>query len=415
MLFEDFEHSLRDALSHLYDPAFRPDATLRELSDCGPGHDPDGFRAALVRHIEGLKPGPDVPPAARSRRLYDILCYRYTQGLTQEETARRLNITSRHLRREQQEAVAVLARRLWELGGAQVPTLAPETLPEEQAVPVDAFPAQGQTAQWRAQLQAELASLRRSSQGSVADVGEVVRSIVELQQPLAARHGAELRAAEVEAGLLAAIHPSALRQVLVLATISLMRATPAGRISIGARREQGFAQVTVVASPSSADFSLQPDLMREILEPLGASWTIHAAPGALRVTVELPLPEQVTVLVIDDNLDLVHFYRRYTAGTRYQILHVAEGEGALQAIASAAPQVIVLDVMLPDVDGWQLLAALHEHPAACTIPIIVCSVIRQEELALALGAAMYLPKPVHRGEFVAALNRALAGSHGDSI
>ena len=64
--------------------------------------------------------------------------------------------------------------------------------------------------------------------------------------------------------------------------------------------------------------------------------------------------------------------------------------------------------MLPDIDGWALLSHLHENPTTHSVPIIVCSVIQQDELALALGAAICLTKPVWRSDFVRALDRAAA-------
>jgi len=104
---------------------------------------------------------------------------------------------------------------------------------------------------------------------------------------------------------------------------------------------------------------------------------------------------------------LVHFYRRYTTGTRYQIVHLAEGQHALETIQEVKPDIIVLDVMLPDIDGWELLADLRQQPAAETLPIIVCSVVRRAELALSLGASLYLPKPVRRRQFIQALGQIL--------
>ena len=71
------------------------------------------------------------------------------------------------------------------------------------------------------------------------------------------------------------------------------------------------------------------------------------------------------------------------------------------------PDIIVLDVMLPDVDGWELLSQLHEHPLTRSVPVIVCSVVGEEDLALALGAKVYLPKPVRRQQFLQALDQAV--------
>jgi CheY-like chemotaxis protein len=68
----------------------------------------------------------------------------------------------------------------------------------------------------------------------------------------------------------------------------------------------------------------------------------------------------------------------------------------------------VLDVLLPDTDGWELLTYLHEHPATRALPILVASVVHGEELALALGATAYLSKPVRRQQFIQALDQARA-------
>ena len=64
--------------------------------------------------------------------------------------------------------------------------------------------------------------------------------------------------------------------------------------------------------------------------------------------------------------------------------------------------------MLPDIDGWELLAQFHEHPLSRSIPIVVCSVVREEELAFALGATVCITKPVRRREFTQALDQALS-------
>jgi len=64
-----------------------------------------------------------------------------------------------------------------------------------------------------------------------------------------------------------------------------------------------------------------------------------------------------------------------------------------------------LDVLMPNLDGWELLASLRQSPLTGTIPVIVCSVIRREELAHTLGAAAHLSKPVKDQQFLEALDR----------
>ena len=115
--------------------------------------------------------------------------------------------------------------------------------------------------------------------------------------------------------------------------------------------------------------------------------------------------EKSVVLVVDDNLDLVHFYKRYVEGTGYEVVHVSQGGDVWSAVERRTPDLIVLDVMLPDINGWQLLHELQQRPATARIPVIICSVINQEALANALGAAAYLAKPVHRQAFIQILDQ----------
>jgi CheY-like chemotaxis protein len=72
--------------------------------------------------------------------------------------------------------------------------------------------------------------------------------------------------------------------------------------------------------------------------------------------------------------------------------------------------VITLDVMMPNLDGWQVLRGLTSNPATARIPVAICSVLKEPELAFSLGARAYLKKPVDRMELVATLARLLASA-----
>jgi CheY-like chemotaxis protein len=68
------------------------------------------------------------------------------------------------------------------------------------------------------------------------------------------------------------------------------------------------------------------------------------------------------------------------------------------------PQAILLDVMLPGMDGWETLARLRRHPATERLPVIICTILPEEQLALALGASAFLRKPLAREELLQALH-----------
>jgi CheY-like chemotaxis protein len=68
----------------------------------------------------------------------------------------------------------------------------------------------------------------------------------------------------------------------------------------------------------------------------------------------------------------------------------------------------VLDVMLPGIDGWELLGRLREHPQTKDVPVVVCTILSQQQLALTLGATDFLRKPITRDAFLATLDRQIA-------
>jgi CheY-like chemotaxis protein len=393
--FAEFELQVREALTQLYHPGYRPPPLLFSILAVAGQPGAERVREALLQAIEALKPSPDTPPNARSWRLHYVLVHRYVEARTQEETAELLSITPRHLRREQHEAVQVLARQLW------------ERCPVNPLIPVeDACRDEGVA--WRSQVQQELAALQKTTPGAVADVAAVIAGALTVGQPLAARHGVTLATALAEANLLVALHPSALRQVLVTALEKLAQQMTHGQILFAAEQVNGEIQITILADPVTAGPMPASALIDEILTAQGGTFGIQRNGSRLCCQVNLPAVAPLTVLVVDDNTDLVHFYQRFVANTRYQIVHAAEGESVLPLIEEVRPAVIVLDVMLPDMDGWELLATLRNHPTAGAIPVIVCSVVRREELASVLQAARYVAKPVRRQNFIEALDQVLA-------
>ena len=134
---------------------------------------------------------------------------------------------------------------------------------------------------------------------------------------------------------------------------------------------------------------------------------VHLDGGQASVWITAPSEGRVTVLVVDDNEDMARLYRGAAVGTRYHVMHVAQGRDLAAVVESASPRIIVLDVMLPDIDGWTVLMQLRENPATRSIPVIISSVVREEQLARSLGAACYLAKPVRPREFIRALDRVL--------
>jgi CheY-like chemotaxis protein len=396
---EAFEQELREALTHLYDPDYRPSETFCALVGCEPQGGALAVQTAIIHAIEGLEPPADTPSTAQTRLVFDLLNDRFVLKLTQEETAEYLHVSLSSVQRGQREAIHVLARTIWERSQAQEPT-ARQPAEEEPS-----FAGESPYPDWRSQTKQELASLQSIDPNRVADVAETLQSVMDLESALVPASDVRLEIGYVQPGLVAVVHPSALRQTLIAALGRLARHAAPGSITIFARLREGHAKVTLRGPIAEEHALTAQELVRDILVSEETTVEASVENDHAFLWINAPSLGQVTVLAVDDNPDMHQFYRRCTTGTRYRIVHATGGEEALEKIRASSPDIIVLDVMLPDVDGWKLLMQLHENPATRPIPVVVCSVVREEKLALALGAALHLPKPVEPRRFVEALDQ----------
>ncbi|PYQ57101.1 MAG: hypothetical protein DMF53_23605, partial [Acidobacteria bacterium] len=116
------------------------------------------------------------------------------------------------------------------------------------------------------------------------------------------------------------------------------------------------------------------------------------------------------ILLADDNADMRDYVRRLLAAA-YDVAAVADGEAALRAIARRRPDLVLTDVMMPNLDGFGLLKALREDPERAAIPVILLSARAGEEArveGLEAGADDYLIKPFSARELLARVAGTLA-------
>ena len=121
------------------------------------------------------------------------------------------------------------------------------------------------------------------------------------------------------------------------------------------------------------------------------------------------------VLVVDDDVELVALLREYLEGEGFTVATAHDGEAGLRAATEGAPDLVVLDVMLPKLGGFDVLRRLRERSS---LPVIMLSA-RGEEVdrvvGLELGADNYLPKPFSPRELVARIRAVLRRSHGRAV
>lgn len=109
------------------------------------------------------------------------------------------------------------------------------------------------------------------------------------------------------------------------------------------------------------------------------------------------------VVAIDDDPGVITLYERFLEQQDYRVVGINHSHDVLPQIKELAPAAILLDVLMPEKDGWGVLRILKDDPATQNIPVIICSIISDKNRGFSLGAADYLIKPIVENELVKAL------------
>lgn len=133
------------------------------------------------------------------------------------------------------------------------------------------------------------------------------------------------------------------------------------------------------------------------------------APGATE-TLQVPATS-ATILVVDDEPDIARLLSRYLERAGHHVTTASSGTEALQQARELHPDLITLDVMMPDADGFTVLEWLKSDEATAAIPVVMLSIIPDQERGALLGAVDYIAKPVSQETLVARIGQVLAAAH----
>ncbi len=389
------ESELRAALTHLYDPAALRDSRLMALLGLETRADAIvALRRLLLETIESLKPADDVPAQSRSWRYYHILHGRFTEQLTQFEVGNDLGLSVRQLRRQEKRALAVLADKIWmryKLESAK-PFSAPE--PPE--------------------LGDELAWSQSAFSRESVEVDALIRSALDTAEAMLRSSPVALEYEPCEGLPKLALQLVPTRQALLNILTVALDWLEQGRLVTRAEHQPGDRHVSVSVrgygslAAAAAEMGAERLLVARELVGFSGGSLHHAAEPAgdqvCEIRLTLPTDAQITVLAIDDNPDTLQLLERYTANTRYRLLGESDPTTSLALAEETMPDIILLDVLLQDMDGWELLGRFRAHPRLGDKPVIVCTILPQRDLALSLGAAGFLSKPLSQRQLLAALD-----------
>ena len=391
---------LRTALAHLHDPAYLENHPLAQRIEVV-AQAPNQTRGEMLRRtlrlsIEALDPGPGIAPNAPAARPYQILRGRYILRQSLGEVAAQLDIGDRQAYRELRRAVEALTQIVWDSG---VLEHGPKTPAAAEGLPAAA-----------ARLRAEVDRLAVVNSQEV-NLPQLLEKAIENIRPLANEHGLQVHLRAKAPDLRVAVNRVMLRQAILNLLSHAARTHQGHELTVYLRRGTGQAVVEIIYNPEPTPppvaGSAQPYAVAgQLLEALALAWQCEALPnGAERISVYIPLAHEHRVLIIDDNEGLIRLFERYMEGQPYRLFSATRAEQALTLVEEVAPEVIILDVMMPERDGWEVLEALRACEAGRRAHLLVCSIIDDPQLAAALRVDGFLHKPVDRLSLLQALER----------
>jgi CheY-like chemotaxis protein len=386
----DLQAQLRDALDQLYDHTRLEQHPLNELLGLpaltqGRGK---ALQQKLHGAIEALRPEASVPSHTPAWRLYRLLYLRYVEAQSSTQVAQELGIGERQLRRDHKEALLALSM-----------VLAPAVL----RGPLLQEPEAAATAE----TDEDVTRIGMAAAAEEVDLTAIMQGVQTTLARLASLRGADFVVQPGSHATTALVNPMALRQALI-SLLSWLFDT-ASYVQLSSAATSHGVELRLVSTGGATPAGDDPRLAigRRLIELQGGSLALDAQPDGLRLVLGLRSRAPLAVLIIDDNPDLIRLFQRYIAAIGGQAVGTTESDQALQMVQAQRPDLVILDVMMPQQDGWEVLQQLKNHPETRNLPVLVCSVLKERDLALSLGADAFLAKPVSQAALLAELNRLL--------
>ena len=396
----NLEHHLKDALANYYDPIHlqtHPLARMLGLARQGQTT-AEALRKALWDAIEALRPADDITVGRTEWISYRLLWLHYVQSQGKESVCQELGLSQRSFYRRLQEAVRAVASVL-----------------QEQCArgAYGSMVANGYEHSDLARAAEQAIRLAQQTSTGLVDLGAVVADALETIRPLVEGSGHGLTADCPTSLQPAHGDPALYHQIFINVLTESLKVAGSRELHLacqcldtetvirlsgipGLARDQALGRLPGVA------------LSRRLLEAYGGRlWFERTSRRDIVICMAVPSVEPPTLLAIDDDADTISLYRRLLQPHGY-VLGAARNLQEIQHFLDrTVPDAILLDVLMPGQDGWKLMRWLRADSRTADVPIIICSVLAQPRLALALGARDVLQKPLTEQVLVRAVQRAL--------
>ncbi len=407
-----FDSLVRDAVEHIYDRASLQGHPLGLLLGQGGEEASDTLQRLVVEIVEQLRPAAASSRQSPEWRRYLYVRKRYIEGTALDQIWDDLAIGERQSRRYNHEALRYVSGVLW----ARYNRRASDRWQSDSII---RRPGEDEA------LAAEVANVSSLTYTEVTSFADTLNSVLATVEALMKSQRITLDVALPGTLPSVAVPRVILRQILLGSLVHLGERYPGASVTLIASGMAEALQIRISVRSSRPGQSGRGDASNERDRSAGQTFgtigrLIELQNGSLVVgengddgvdlQMTLPATPLVTVLVIDDNLDFRRLFQRFLEGSPYGARFAEARDDLAQLSRDPRPGVIILDVMMPTLDGWEVLHALKSRSETRQIPVIVCSVLNEPTLARSLGASDVLVKPITRQELLAALDRHLSAA-----
>ena len=285
------------------------------------------------------------------------------------------------------------------------------------------------------------------------DLGSLLKGVLETAAPLAEKNANKLEFdCEKEVGTLYT-DQTKIRQILLNLLSNACKFTQNGRVHLRVWRERERGGEELVCTVADSGIGMTEQEVERLFQPftqadasttrkyggtglglaiskrfcqlMGGDISVESAPGVGSVfTMRLPVHHRrdsslaraagaareqsgrrYTLLAIDDDATARDLVRRFMEREGYSVHTAASGAQGLDLARKIKPDAITLDVLMPEMDGWSVLAKLKADPELADIPVVMLTMVDDQQMGYALGANDYMTKPIDRERLATLLRR----------
>jgi CheY-like chemotaxis protein len=393
----EFQNDVKDILNHLSDPAYLENHNLLNLfftgEDAAISTRMYALREIIQKSINFLQPPEGTPANATEWRCYKILTFRYFQLKEWHVIEEELGLSQRQVQRDLKKGLDALISILWDHHTSQSQNGA--SLESESDEEVETYDQE--------LIKEELKNWEISY--DLINLSQILEQALQLCKSLMNTEFHErIDLKDVDTSLNVMVDQVLTKQGLYKIFSMIGENTDALQVQIKTRKlNDFFYELAFTFNTPNIHTSEHWSIAQLFFTIQGLRHHFTEKDGTTEISVILPVKKQISCMVIDDVESVRRLIERMLGSYGIQVFGADNYNNALNLIQLVKPDFILLDILMPKMDGWQMIKNLKSNPQTMEIPVIICSVLFEPELSQAVKAAAYIRKPINRLELIKTL------------